>query len=153
MPVPFPHHVSATVSRTSASRARVHAEPRVPLNGGPSSEFDGDATAWSPEQLLLSSVGLCMLTTFEAFCARDGIELLDWTTSMKGSVDRSARGLMFNSIVLSIDMEVSGNVDRVEDTFEDAKRYCLILNSLDVPVVVETTIRTVGSTAQQQLAA
>lgn len=129
------------------------APPRPILHGGPSSEFDGDATSWSPEHLLLSSLGLCMLTTFEAFCARDGIELLDWNASIKGSVERSADGLIFSSIVLCIDMVVAGNVDRVEDTLEDAKRYCLILNSLSVPVVVETTIRTPSDEGAQQLAA
>ncbi|MGE0403769.1 MAG: OsmC family protein, partial [Kofleriaceae bacterium] len=93
------------------------------------------------EHLLLSSLGLCMLTTFEAFCARDGIELVAWNASLNGTVERSAQGLIFSSIVLSLDMEIGGNIDRVEQTLEDAKRYCLIINSLSVPVVVETTIR------------
>lgn len=103
--------------------------------------MNGDATAWSPEHLLLSSLGLCILTTFEAFCARDGIELVQWNANLDGAVERSSQGLIFSSIVLSLDMEISGNVDRVEQTLEDAKRYCLIINSLSVPVVVETTIR------------
>jgi hypothetical protein len=60
---------------------------------------------------------------------------------VKGTVERSAQGLIFSSIVLSLDMEIGGNVDRVEQTIEDAKRYCLIINSLGVPVVVETMIR------------
>lgn len=141
MPVPFPHHYSATISRTFASRARVEAPPRAALEGGPSSEMNGDATAWSPEHLLLSSLGLCILTTFEAFCARDGIDLVQWNANVNGMVERSAQGLIFSSIVLSLDMEISGNVEHVEQTLEDAKRYCLIINSLSVPVVVETMIR------------
>lgn len=153
MPVPFPHHYSATISRTFASRARVEAAPRTPLYGGPSPEFDGDATAWSPEHLMLSSLGLCMLTTFEAFCARDGISLLHWDASMKGTVERSSGGLNFSSIVLCIDMEVGGNVDTAEETLEDAKRYCLILNSLSVPVVIEATIRTASTASATQIAA
>ncbi len=145
MPVPFPHHYGATVSRTFASRAKVQAPPRPTLVGGPSSELDGDAGSWSPEHLLLSSLGLCMLTTFEAFAARDGIEVQDWNANLSGSVERSPEGLMFTSIILSLDMEISGNVGEVEKTIEDAKQYCLVLNSLRVPVVVETTIRTSAS--------
>lgn len=142
MPSPFPHHYRATVSRTFASRARVDAPPRPTLDGGPSSQFDGDAAAWSPEHLLLSSLGICMLTTFEAFATRDGIELSRWDANVSGSVERTPEGLMFTSIVVSIDMEVSGNVDRVEQTLEDAKQYCLVINSLRVPVVLETQIST-----------
>ena len=143
MPVPFPHHYSATISRTFASRARVEAPPRTPLVGSPSPEFDGDATAWSPEHLMLSSLGLCMLTTFEAFCARDQVDLVAWNASLNGTVERGKHGLIFSSIVLSLDIEVAGaGADKVEQTLEDAKRYCLIINSLSVPVVVETQIRT-----------
>jgi len=142
MPSPFPHQYRATVSRTFASRARVAAPPRPALDGGPSAQFDGDAAAWSPEHLLLSSLGICMLTTFEAFAARDGIELVRWDASVTGLVERTPEGLMFTSIVVSIDMEVSGNVDGVEQTLEDAKQYCLVLNSLRVPVVLETQIAT-----------
>ncbi len=142
MPVPFPHHYSAKVCRTFASRARVVAPPRTTLMGGPSSEFDGDAASWSPEHLLLSSLGLCMLTTFEAFAARDGIEVQDWIAQLEGDVERSPEGLIFTSIIMTLDMELTGNVGEVERTIEDAKQYCLVLNSLRVPVVVETNIRT-----------
>lgn len=142
MPAPFPHHYRASVSRTFASRARVEAPPRTALEGGPSSQFDGDAASWSPEHLVLSSLGICMLTTFEAFAARDGIAISRWDATVSGTVERTPEGLMFTSIVLGIDMEIDGRVDKVSATLEDAKQYCLVLNSLRVPVVVETQIRT-----------
>jgi organic hydroperoxide reductase OsmC/OhrA len=142
MPSPFPHQYSATISRTFASRARVEAPPRPSLPGGPSSELEGDVSSWSPEHLVLSSLGLCMLTTFEAFAARDGIEVLRWAADARGTVDRTPEGLMFTSIILGIDMEIAGNVERVERTLEDAKQYCLVLNSLRVPVIIEAQIQT-----------
>ncbi|MEJ7603303.1 MAG: OsmC family protein [Kofleriaceae bacterium] len=142
MPAPFPHQYSATISRTFASRARVEAPPRPSLDGGPSHAFDGDASTWSPEYLILSSLGLCMLTTFEAFATRDGIQLLQWNANVSGTVERTPEGLMFTSIVLCISMEIDGNVTKVDQTLEDAKAYCLVINSLRVPVVVESEIRT-----------
>lgn len=147
MPAPFPHVYSATISRTFASRARVEAPPRPSLDGGPSLHLDGDTSSWSPEHLVLSSLGICMLTTFEAFAARDGIEIVAWSGRVNGTVERTPEGLMFTSIVLAIDMEIAGNVDRVEATLEDTKQYCLVLNSLRVPVVIETEIRTPNDVA------
>ena len=141
MPVPFPPRYSASLSRTFASRARMEAPPRPALHGGPSPELDGDVDAWSPEHMLLSSLGLCMLTTFEAFAARDGIDVLSWDAKASGTVEQTPEGLMFTSIVLELDMELTGNVDRVEATLEDAKQYCLVLNSLRIPVVVEAQVR------------
>lgn len=142
MPAPFPHRYSATISRTFASRARVESPPRPDLHGGPSQELDGDSATWSPEQLVLSALGICMLSTFEAFATRDGITLLGWTGTATGTVERTPEGLMFTSIVLGVDMTIDGNVDKVEATLEDAKQYCLVLNSLRVPVVIEAQIRT-----------
>lgn len=83
-----------------------------------------------------------MLTTFEAFAARDGIELLTWSADVNGTVERTPEGLMFTSIVMCIDMDIAGNIANVEATLEDAKQYCMVLNSLRVPVVIETQIGT-----------
>jgi organic hydroperoxide reductase OsmC/OhrA len=142
MASPFPHQYSATISRTFASRARVEAPPRPSLHGGPTSQLEGDVSSWSPEHLVLSSLGLCMLTTFEAFAARDDIEILRWSAHARGTVDRTPEGLMFTSIILGIDMEIAGDIEQVERTLEDAKQYCLVLNSLRVPVIIEAQIQT-----------
>jgi organic hydroperoxide reductase OsmC/OhrA len=112
---------------------------------GPSPQLDGGSDALSPEHMLLSSLGLCMLTTFEAFAARDGIDIHVWNAKASGTVEPTPEGLAFTSILLELDMEITGNVDRVEDTLEDAKQYCLVLNSLRIPVVVETQLRTPDS--------
>ena len=144
MPAPFPHRYSATISRTFASRARMEAPPRPALHGSPSPQFDGDVGAWSPEHMILSSLGLSMLTTFEAFAARDGIELQQWDARVSGTVERTPEGLMFTSILLELAMTIAGNVGHVEQTLEDAKQYCLVLNSLRVPVVVNTSLNTAG---------
>jgi organic hydroperoxide reductase OsmC/OhrA len=141
MTVPFPHRYTASLSRTCASRALIETPPRPALHGGPSPEQGGDVNAWSPEHMLLSALGLCMLTTFEAFAARDGIEILAWDAKVGGTVAPTPEGLMFSSIVLELDMSLDGNVDRVEATLEDAKQYCLVLNALRIPVVIETQLR------------
>lgn len=143
MPTPFPHRHVTSVTRTLPARARIQSEQMKPLEAGPSQQFDGDATTWSAEQLLLSSIATCLLTTFEAFAARDKIEIHAWSTHASGTVERTADGLQFTSIVLSLDMTIGGNVTSVEQTLEDARRYSLVLSSLRTPVVIETQIKTI----------
>lgn len=144
MPVPFPHRYSASLCRTFASRARIEAPPRPALHGGPPPELDGDVDAWSPEHMLLASLGLCLLTTFEAFAARDRIDLRAWQAHVSGTVDQTPEGPMFTSIVVDLDIEIAGNVDRFEGALDDAKRYCLVQNALRVPVVIEIQLRAPG---------
>jgi organic hydroperoxide reductase OsmC/OhrA len=140
MPVPFPHHYQTWLVRTLSSRARLEAPPRPLISAGPPPEFDGDATAWSAEQLLLSSIGMCVLTTFEAFAARARVDLSAWEARVGGMVDRSEQGLSFTKFTVDIDMEVS-DVERARSVLDETKRHCLISNALRAPVEIEAKIR------------
>ena len=140
MPVPFPHHYQTWLVRTLSSRARLEAPPRPLISAGPSPEFDGDATAWSAEQLLLSSIGMSVLTTFEALAARARVDLLAWEARVGGMVDKSQVGLVFSKFTVDIDMEVS-DVERARAVLEETKQHCLVCNALKAPVDIEAKIR------------
>ena len=140
MPQQFPHQYKSTITRTFASRGRVEAAPRTPLSVGPSAQMDGDVGSWSAEHLLLTSIGTCLLSTFEAIAARDGIEVMWWQATVSGQVEQTPEGLQFTSILAAIEMQIDGNVDAVEATLEDTKNYALVTNALRVPVIVEANI-------------
>jgi organic hydroperoxide reductase OsmC/OhrA len=140
MPVPYPHHYQTWLVRTLSSRARVEAPPRPLISGGPPPEFDGDATAWSAEQLLLSSIGMCLLTTFEAFAAHARVDLLAWEARVSGVVDRTERGPELTRFTVELDMEVV-DVERARATLDEAQQHCLITNALRAPVEVIARIR------------
>jgi organic hydroperoxide reductase OsmC/OhrA len=139
MPVPFPHHYQAWLVRTLSSRARIEAPPRPQITAGPPPEFDGDATAWSAEQLLLSALGMSVLTTFEAFAAREKVTLLAWEARVGGTVTRTETGLRFAKYIVEVDMEVS-DIERAREALELTKAHCLIANSLAAPVEIDATI-------------
>ncbi|HSN25287.1 MAG TPA: OsmC family protein [Kofleriaceae bacterium] len=140
MPVPFPHHYQTWLVRTLSSRARLEAPPRPMIAGGPPPELDGDASSWSPEHMLLNSIGLCLLTTFDAVAARDRIDLVAWEARVGGMVDKTDTGLQFTKYQVEIDMEV-GDPERARTTLDEAKRHCLIVNALRAPVEVDAKIR------------
>jgi organic hydroperoxide reductase OsmC/OhrA len=140
MSVPFPHHYQTWLMRTLSSRARIEAPPRPLISAGPAPESDGDATAWSAEQLLLSSIGICVLTTFEALAARARVDLLAWEARVGGVVDKSETGLSFTRFTVDIDMEVS-DVERARAVLEETKQHCVVSNALRAPVEIEAKIR------------
>jgi organic hydroperoxide reductase OsmC/OhrA len=140
MSVPFPHHYQTWLVRTLSSRARIEAPPRPLISAGPAPESDGDATAWSAEQLLLSSIGICVLTTFEALAARARVDLLAWEARVGGVVDKSETGLSFTRFTVDIDMEVS-DVERARAVLEETKQHCVVSNALRAPVEIEAKIR------------
>jgi organic hydroperoxide reductase OsmC/OhrA len=140
MPTQFPHQYSSTITRTFASRGRVDSAPRSPLTVGPSAQMDGDIGSWSAEHLLLTSIGTCLLATFEAIATRDGIRLMWWKATVSGQVEHTPEGLELTSILAAIDLQIDGNVEAVEATLEDTKNYALVTNALRVPVIVEANI-------------
>lgn len=140
MPVPFPHHYQTWLVRTLSSRARLEAPPRPPLTGGPPPEFDGDATAWSAEHLLLSSIGMSILTTFEAMAARAQVTVLAWKAHVGGTVDRTDTGLRFTKFTVEIDMEVT-DVERAQTVLDETRKLCLVSNALVAPLEIEAKIR------------
>jgi organic hydroperoxide reductase OsmC/OhrA len=146
MPAPFPHRYKTSLVRTLSSRARIEAPPRAPILAGPPPELDGDATSWSPELLLLSSIGMCLLTTFEAFAVRDQVDLFACDVRAFGTVDKTPHGLRFTSFTVEVDMEVS-DVVRAQQTLEVAKQHCMVSNALVTPVEVIATFRPLAQQA------
>jgi organic hydroperoxide reductase OsmC/OhrA len=140
MPAPFPHLYQARLVRTLGSRARIESAMRAPIAGGPPPELDGDVASWSPEHLLLSSLGLCLLTTFEALAARDHIALLAWEASVYGTLERTSQGLELTQTRVEIDMEVS-DPERARHTLDDARAHCPIANALRTPIDLVARIR------------
>jgi organic hydroperoxide reductase OsmC/OhrA len=152
MPDLLPHYYSTSLSQTSAPRAQLEAPLRPRLHSGLSPELDAggaDVGAGSPERMLLSSLGLCLLTTFSMFARHAGIEILACDAKIGGTVENTPEGLTFTSIVMGLDLTVDGNVELVEETLEDAKQYCVVLNSLRIPVVVEAQLRTLNEQANE----
>ena len=130
MPVPVPQHYH-WLARTLSSREPLEV-PVTPPEPDPSTQ--------SPEHMLLSSIGECLLTTFEAFAARDRIDLVGWEARVGGMVEKTDNGLEFTRYRVEIEMEV-GDPDRARVTLEDAKEHCLVVNALRAPVDIDAKIR------------
>jgi organic hydroperoxide reductase OsmC/OhrA len=143
MAVLFPQHHQTRLIRTLGSRARVEAPPRPNIAGGPSLELDGDAMSWSPEQLLLSSIGLCLLTTFEALAARDRVDLTAWQARVGGTVDQAPTGPKLTKLVVEVEMQV-GDVEQAHRTLETARHHCMVTNALRIPVEIVARIQPAG---------
>jgi organic hydroperoxide reductase OsmC/OhrA len=138
MPAPFPHRHATRIARTSSSRARIEAPPRDTIAGGPPVELDGDAMAWSAEQLLLASLGLYLLAAFDALAVSQQVEVFGWEASASATVDRTELGLAFTGFTLDVAIATSDPA-RAREALATATRHCLVANALRVPVDVNAT--------------
>ncbi len=108
-------------------------------------EFGGPENAWSPEELFVGSVGSCLLSTFFYFARRFELAVQSCTSSAAGKLEKTAAGLRFTGIDVSIevvvsDKEAAEKADslRLKDKLE---KYCPVSASLDCPVRLELAVK------------
>lgn len=138
---PFPHKYTSTVTRTSHARASLEAGERPPIAGTAAPELHGDPTAWSPETLLASALGLSLFTAFDVFAAREDIAVFGWRETVTGVMDKKASGLAFTGFTIDVEITVAkADIERARAVLDRAKQYCVIAKAITPPITVTAHI-------------
>jgi organic hydroperoxide reductase OsmC/OhrA len=139
MSSPTPHRYRVSLAR-EGEHAVLSGGVKPPIIGGPPPEFGGSPAWWSPEHLLLSAVSLCFMATFRAVAR--GLSLETFESEVEGVLDRTPAGIAFVSVELRVKVGVRpGQADLAERLLQSAKRHCIVANSLNVPIVLVTSVR------------
>lgn len=100
-------------------------------------EFDqGISGHWSPEHLLAASVGTCYMTTFLAMADKFRIGFQKLEVNSEAILERNELNYSINSIKLQAQViaENEGDAEKIPLALEKAKKYCLVSNTLKIPV-------------------
>jgi organic hydroperoxide reductase OsmC/OhrA len=142
MATTFPHRYELNLAWPGQGGAALEAAGRRPIEGGAPSEFGGRDSWWSPEHLLLSSLSLCLMTTFEALSRRARLAVLGYDCRAEAILDRVESGLAFTALALHVRVAVApADAERAPQLLESAKRHCLVANALAVPVTLDVDLR------------
>ena len=148
MPSPFPHHYEVELLAGGHATGMITASGRPFILGAAPPEFDGPPGHWGPEHLLLSSVALCLMTTYQALAGRARLPMVRYASRAEGILDKTAAGLAFTSIVVQVDLGVEADqIERAERLMESAQRHCIVSNALRVPVIVQARVHARDSVA------
>ncbi len=138
---PLPHVYDVDVSGAGEA-ATLSAPPSPAIEGGAPATFGGRDDWWSPEHLLLASLGLCLKTTFDWFAAREKLHVGHYASQVRGVLDKSPAGLVFTSFTVTVEVRVAADqVERARAALDAAKRGCLISNALKTPVEVRADVQ------------
>jgi organic hydroperoxide reductase OsmC/OhrA len=141
MASPFPHHYDVRLLAGS-DHAVLAGGNRPEIAGGPPPQFDGSDRWWSPEHLLLSSVGLCLMTTFQALARRASLHVLGYDSRVEGVLDKTAAGLAFTSIQIAVDLRVAEpDRERARQLLDSAKKHCIVANALKPAVELRASVK------------
>ena len=129
------------------TRATARGKPELEVATPP--EFKGGIEGvWSPEELLVASVGSCFTVTLAAVAERSGVELDMINVDAVGYVERGADGrFRFDAIKLAVEIGAAEDLPSIEQLVAQTERLCVVSLALDVPVHVRTVLASPASVA------
>ena len=143
MATQFPHHYNVALAwEGGPAGASLTAGPRPVIEGGAPPEFDGKDVWWSPEHLLLSSLALCLMTTFQAVSEKARLPIQHYDSRAEAVLDKTPGGLGFTGLVLHVNVKVASEdqIDRAHQLLIKAKSHCIVANALMPPVHLDAHV-------------
>jgi len=106
-------------------------------------EFGGEEGYWSPEELLLSAVDSCIMTTFLHYAERKKVDFETYESETEGILERMDNQFMFSKITVKPKISVKSEeyIDKVKQLMISAEKNCFISNSIKSEVEIMPEIK------------
>lgn len=135
-----------TAGYRSFDRAHEIAVPGKPvLLGSSDPAFQGDATRYNPEEMLVGSLSTCHMLWYLHLCSAAGVVVTGYQDVAEGvMVERPDGGGRFAEVVLQPEVTLAAGADqgRARALHEDAHAKCFIANSVNFPIRCEPVFLT-----------
>lgn len=139
---PFPHHYYTTAQTTDTTVVKL-SSPAVPtLDTDAPAEFGGPGDKWSPETLIVGSVAECFILTFRAIARASSFAWESMTCDVDGTLEKPEGKTRFTHMAIKARLKVpaGADADRAKRLLEKAEANCLITQSLNAAVHLETVV-------------
>jgi organic hydroperoxide reductase OsmC/OhrA len=134
-----------TRSYRGYSRAHeISAAGKPVIRGSADPAFRGDATCYSPEDLLVGAISACHMLWYLHLCADAGIVVLDYTDDAAGLLlEDDDGGGRFDHVLLRPHVLIApgGDAGLAASLHDRAHRLCFIAGSVRFPVRCEPVTR------------
>jgi organic hydroperoxide reductase OsmC/OhrA len=136
----FTYHTNVEWKSDRQGSLRSEGKPQIEISSPP--EFKGIPGVWTPEDLFVSAVEICQMSTFLSFGARKELPLHSYRSSAEGTLANVDGKYRFTRIIVRPEIVVGPGwtKEQVEELVHTAHDNCLIGNSITAEVTVEATI-------------
>jgi organic hydroperoxide reductase OsmC/OhrA len=120
----------------------LNAEGKPPLTVSAPPEFRGEPGIWTPEELFVASVEVCLMSMFLSFAAKKNLPLVAYRSHSNGVLESVDGEYRFTRVVIFPTITVAAAAEEAEvlTVLRDAERHCLVANSIASIVEVTPTI-------------
>ncbi len=107
-------------------------------------EFGGEDFYWSPEHLFVSSVEVCIMTTFLDKLKKNNLSILSYRSNATGKAQLVNAIFKFKTILVKpfVTIEEKEDVDKIEKLLYKSANECMVSNTLNVKVDTKAVITT-----------
>ena len=123
------------------------AEAKATIAGSSDPAFRGDASRWSPEDLLVAALSQCHLLWYLHLCADSGVVVRDYVDDAGGTLQLDPDGSgRFTEVVLRprVTVATPADVDTALALHGQAARMCFLARSVAFPVRHEPVVTAAG---------
>lgn len=107
------------------------------------SEFGGEPSFWTPEQLLVAAAETCFMESFLAIAERSHLSIVSYRSTALAKLEHvSGGGLEFTNVWVRPVVGTERAADRIRaaDALERARAACSVTRALRLPIEVEPQI-------------
>ena len=107
-------------------------------------EFKGHEGMWTPEELFVASVNICIKTTFLYYAQKEDFKFLSYESEAEGVLERVENKFMFSEIKVKprITVLLKDQIEKAKELIELSEKNCLISNSIKSKIEVMPEIKT-----------
>lgn len=111
--------------------------------GSSDPHFNGDASRYNPEELLVAALSACHMLYYLHLCADAGIVVVEYRDAARGTmIETPDGGGHFTEVVLKprVGITKSSDARKANELHHKAHELCFIANSVNFPVRAEPEI-------------
>jgi len=131
---------------TEARKGRLSCAGKPDLEVATPPEFGGHEGIWTPEDLFVASVNVCVMATFLYYRAKMGIGLVAYESEAEGVLESAEGGIKFTRATIRprVVVATEGDRQKAEEALRLSDEDCLISRSMNVAVRVEPAVEVKG---------
>jgi organic hydroperoxide reductase OsmC/OhrA len=136
-PKPFTYRTS--VAGVEGRSASLKAEGKPVLHVASPPEFRGVAGVWTPEDLFVAAIEVCLMLTFVGIAEKRGLQLAKYESRAEGLLEWEQQSYRFTRVVVSptITLFDEQSIAAAREIIERAHDTCLVAKSVACEVIVE----------------
>src|SRR5712692_5673030 len=122
----------SSVSWKSGRMGVISANGKPDLASSSPPEFGGRPEYWSPEDLFVATVNVCLMHTFMAYALRTNLGLASYESEVEGVLERAEGRYRFTEFTVRpvLVLQTAADMERARTIMDSAESSCLISESV-----------------------